>query len=323
VGRAVVRATREGLPPAQAVSDDDGDFDLGDLDPGKWRLVALHEGSFPSRPQEVDLVQDETGIRIDLSRLQGTLDEEAGKEFFIALLIGLGALVVFWIVLHALVPGKGEPLSLTTGALITQAVEQVNAVDDISQSDEVGAAISDIKTNLDALIAQNLDLSATDSKTLRDVFAGIDAAVKANGKADAVRQLTRLRQLVVTPPSSEFALWGQEPLRFFEIFLWGLAGVLVNKIITVGWYLRNQRFYREGIVMHVANIATAPLLVLVTVFLLSLFTLQVTLAGSNEVTIDLSDPRLLVAVSFLLGSQPWSIWDFARETARRFTGRQD
>lgn len=322
ISDASVKASKEGVPTQYAVTDGDGDFSFDNLEPGEWTFVALHEGSIPNKPDPITLAEDKSDIKIQLSRLQGTEDEEAGKEFFIGLLIGLGALIVFWILLHVLIPGKGEPLSLTTGALITEAVEQIDAVEDVSQSDEVGASISDIKTTLDALIAQNADLSATDRKNLGDLYAEIDASVKANAKADAVRQLNRLRQLVVTPPSSGFALWGQEPLRYFEIFLWGLAGVLVHKIITTGWYLRTRRFYREGIVMHIANIATAPLLVLVSVFLLSLLTLEFTLAGSNEVKLDLSDPRLLVAVSFLLGSRPWSVWDFVRETAGRVTGQQ-
>ena len=105
---------------------------------------------------------------------------------------------------------------------------KIDAVEDVSQSDEVGATISDIKTSLDTLIAQNVDLSAVDSQNLENLFAAIDAAVKEDAKSDAVRQLARLRRLVANPPSSGFALWGQEPLRFFEIFLWGLAGVLAT-----------------------------------------------------------------------------------------------
>ena len=65
------------------------------------------------------------------------------------------------------------------------------------------------------------------------------------------------------PAKATIGLWDQDPQRFFEVLMWGLAGVLVYKIITVGWYLRNQRFYREGIVMHIGHIITTPLLVLV------------------------------------------------------------
>ena len=88
-----------------------------------------------------------------------------------------------------------------------------------------------------------------------------------------------------------------------------------------GWYLRSQRFYREGIVMHVAHVVVTPLLALVAVLLISLVTLSVTLAGSNELTLDLSDPRILVAVSFALGTTPWPLWRFVENAGKRIAGQ--
>ena len=114
-------------------------------------------------------------------------------------------------------------------------------------------------------------------------------------------------------------LWGEEPLRFLEVFFWGLAGVLVDKLMSVGYYLRRGTFYRSGILMHVSHIVSVPLLTLVVVFLLSLVTLSLTLTGSNEVQLDLSDPRILVAVSFILGSRPWGMRDFIQRTSEKIT----
>ena len=79
-----------------------------------------------------------------------------------------------------------------------------------------------------------------------------------------------------------FTPWDLDPWRFLEIMLWGLGGILVNKIVTCGWYLRSQRFYREGIVMHIAHLAATPLLVLVAALLLSLATLKLTLSGGKR-----------------------------------------
>ena len=73
--------------------------------------------------------------------------------------------------------------------------------------------------------------------------------------------------------------------------------------------------------MHIAHIAATPFLVLVTVLLLSLVTLKFTLAGSNEVTIDLSDPRIMVAFAFIIGTSPWALWNFILDSAKRFTGQ--
>jgi len=127
--------------------------------------------------------------------------------------------------------------------------------------------------------------------------------------------------LYLVAPVGEFAIWSDEPLRFIEIFLWGLAGILVSKIITTGWYLRKHRFYREGLLMHISHIIATPILVLVTVFLLSEVTLSFTLDQGNEISIDLSLPALMVAFSFIIGTSPWPLWNFILKTAKRFTGQ--
>ncbi len=117
-----------------------------------------------------------------------------------------------------------------------------------------------------------------------------------------------------------FAIWDKDPLRFAEILLWGMAGVLVNKIITTSWYLRNQKYYREGTIMHVAHLVATPLLVFVAVVILSLVTINITLAGGSQVTLDLTNAVVLVAVSFLLGTVPWPLWQFIENSAKKITG---
>ena len=133
-----------------------------------------------------------------------------------------------------------------------------------------------------------------------------------------------LLHLFVRPPGATpegSFIWTGGPWRFLEIFMWSLAGILVHKIITTGWYLRTQRFYREGMLMHVAHIATTPLLVLVAVVILSLATLTLTLANDNQVSLDLSDPNIMIAIAFLLGTSPWPLWRFIEDTAKRVTGQ--
>jgi hypothetical protein len=114
-------------------------------------------------------------------------------------------------------------------------------------------------------------------------------------------------------------LWGDEPYRFIEVLFWGLAGILVDKLMSIGYYLRRGTFYRRGILMHISHIICVPLLTLVVVFLISLVTLSLTLTGNNEVQLDLSDPRLLVAISFILGSRPWGLRTFIQRTAEKIT----
>jgi hypothetical protein len=37
--------------------------------------------------------------------------------------------------------------------------------------------------------------------------------------------------------------------------------------------------------------------------------------------LDLSDPRILVAFSFLLATIPWPLWNLIERTAKRFAGQ--
>jgi hypothetical protein len=122
-------------------------------------------------------------------------------------------------------------------------------------------------------------------------------------------------------PGQAFKIWSEDPLRFLEIILWGLAGIVVSKIITTGWYLRSHRFYREGILMHIAHIVATPILVLIVVLLLTQVALKFTLANTNEVALDLSVPTVMVAFAFIIGTSPWPLWNFILNTAKRFTGQ--
>ena len=127
--------------------------------------------------------------------------------------------------------------------------------------------------------------------------------------------------LVLVDGGKGFRIWTEDPLRYLEIVLWGVAGILVSKIFTTGWYLRNHRFYREGVLMHIAHLVATPVLVLITVLLLSQVTMTFSLANSNQVTVDLSAPGIMVAFAFIIGTSPWPLWNFILNTAKRFTSQ--
>ena len=321
IERASVKATM-GTQVSYFTTDDDGDFSF-DLDPGTWTLVALDEASLPSKPKELDLMQDTTGIRIDLFRLQGTEDRAQGRYLWYGLLIAFGLLIALYVVLHLAFPRQPVPLSATLSTLVAQAQEQAARVEKTSGSAELVATVADIRTDVGIALAKSGELNATDKAVVTGLADEIEASVQADRKAEVLARLATLAQLVQAPPKPVVGLWDRDPWRFLEVLMWGLAGVLVYKIIITGWYLRTQRFYREGIVMHVAHIITTPLLVLVAVLLLSLATLSITLASGNQLTLDLSDPRILVAVSFLLGTSPWPLWNFVEDTAKRIAGRAE
>ncbi|MGD8597634.1 MAG: hypothetical protein PVJ26_11470, partial [Anaerolineae bacterium] len=303
-------------------TDDDGDFDLKELEPGTWTLVALHDRSFPSKAQQVELVdKDKTGLRIDLFRLQGNEDQKMGRNLFIGLLVALGLLIALYVSLHLAFPRQPAPLSPTLARLIDRA--QLDLVGFQQPSDDPGllATIDSIRADVELALEQNADVSAYTGALLTNLLDEIEGSVQANDKEDLLARLAILEQLVASPSEPEVAPWDQDPWRYLEVLFWALAGILVNKVIIVGWYLRNQRFYREGLMMHIAHLVSTPLLVLVAVLLLSLATLNITLSGGNQLAIDLSEPNIMIAVSFLLGTIPWPLWNFIEDTAERFAGR--
>jgi hypothetical protein len=132
-----------------------------------------------------------------------------------------------------------------------------------------------------------------------------------------------LHQLFIPSTTEGVAFWVDIPLRYVEILFWGLFGILVSKIITIGWYLRKHRYYREGNIMHLSHIFTTPILVLVVVLLLSTVNLTFTLAEDNTVNISLSEPAIMVAFAFMIGTVPWPLWNFIRDSAEQFISRNE
>lgn len=105
-------------------------------------------------------------------------------------------------------------------------------------------------------------------------------------------------------PSQYF--WTAWPWVLVELWCWGLLGVLLNKIVRVGWYLRAGRFYPLGTWMHLAHVVATPFLAIVAVLILSFVKVQ----SDAQVIMDLSSPLFMVLAAFLLGANPWPLWDF-------------
>jgi hypothetical protein len=261
---AVVKAVSKTAPPAPAVkiatTNDDRDFELADLEKGKWELAVLHENATPEGAREFDFQKEDEVVSLDVRRY-------------------LGALLLLYAGLHLAFPYRNAPVSELLLGQVDQAVSRA------------------ISMPAGANPAVNLQLveAVAAVKSTWNTISGTQVAL---GPAD------------------------REPFRYLEVFFWGLAGILVALILSSGNYLRWRHFYREGIWQHIAQIVTIPLLALVVVLLLSQVTVAITLANSTGLQINLSDPRLLAAVAFLIGVQPWDTWRFVRETAGQITGRQ-
>jgi hypothetical protein len=324
---------KKGTETSRELTDEHGEFTFVDLEDGTWSFVALEENSIPNPARTLKHPDETTDISISLLRKEGNRDRVAGLVFFVGLLLTFGVLVALYIVLHVIILQKPVPLSTTIPVAISALEEQVaaavNAEDKVSAGPELLAAFDDIATDVETALEQRQDMSETDRllvtarvKAIRDSLAGdkVEETLAEENAPKLAQRIDTLRDMIEAPGPRTVGIWDRDPLRIIEVLLWGLAGILVNKIITTGWWLRRRTFYQEGIIMHVAHVIATPVMVLVVVFLLSLVTLKLTLAGGNELALDLSDPRVMVGVSFLLGTIPWPLWDFIEDTAKRFPG---
>jgi len=304
-------------------ADDSGEFIFDNLEAGEWIFTASQVGYRPSAAEKLDPSQSETRISLFLIAQASDSEQAAGQKFFNGMLVGLLVLIVVYVLLHFIIPPNTTPLNLSLVGLFDRIETQLNA-SSATASDEV---LKGLTTGLSGVVesatAKTTRLSAADKQVAVRLADTISLAVTSGQKDAALDELKSLRGLIQAPPVSRFQFWGDVPLRFLEIMLWGLAGILVSKIIMVGWYLRRGSFYSRGIVMHVSHIVATPLLVLVTVLILSLVTLNVTLTAGNEITLDLSDPSIMVAFAFIIGTSPWPLWRFIENSARRFTNQVD
>ncbi len=322
IANATVKASMD-KQIINAITDDNGDFVFENLDPGVWKISAMEESSFPSKPQAVDLTNDQADISITLVALIGESDQQAGLSFFWSIIVGLAALIVVYVLLHLWIPQDQSPVSSSLVTLFSQINTQLSVTTDSSKDQVLQSLTTGLADVVTPAIASTTRLSSGDKQVASRLADAITVAVDSGQKDAALKDLASLQSLITNPPVARFQFWGDGALRYLEILLWGLAGILVSKIILVGWYLRSQRFFRQGILMHVSHIVATPLLVLIVVLILSLVTLKVTLAGANDVTIDLADPVITVAFAFVIGTSPWPLWRVIENLARRFTSQVD
>jgi hypothetical protein len=314
---ASVRLDKPDCPRLQLLSMANGQFRQDSVDPGEWNLSAWHEHFLPYY-QKVVLDKEDAQISVHLSSQH---DEAAGKKFFVTLLLILGSLLLIYILLHIFLSVKEPPISQILVATINDVYASLQRSADTQTDNALQEKVSVFSTEAKSVLETTTRLSIEDKKLAGELLDEMASAVAAGKKDAALTYLEKLKQLFLTPPSGFFEIWTGYPLRMLEILLWGLAGVLVSKIIQVGWYLRKQSYYREGMWVDIAHLVTTPLLVLITVLLLSLVTFTFTLASGNEVTIDLSDPSIMVAFAFVIATLPWVLWRFIENSAKRFTGQ--
>lgn len=301
-------------------SDDDGDFKLAGLQMGEWDLLIYHERAFARKIEAVTIRRDLSDWRIDLDRKSGSADQRTGIIFFSALVAVMLVLLGLYAFLHSRFPSAGEQASAALTLLAERALAQAGDGSELSADTRLAATLGEMSALWQALEQDALrGLSAADAGYITDFLEDPAGVLQEGSTEEALAQLTTLQALFQDLVDPEY-FWNSVPLRYVEVVFWALIGVLVNLILVTGGYLRWRRFYIEGIILHLSQLVTVPVLALVFVLLISLVTLTMNISDTT-VQLDLEDPRILVAVAFIIGSRPWALWEFVQERAGVLTGR--
>jgi len=154
-------------------------------------------------------------------------------------------------------------------------------------------AVDTLRSPTDSDLAEILDNIAAykksaDAQNVDDLVAMTDDA------------LSRLEDL------ERQYFWTGRPWIMVEAWAWGLLGILLAKIVRIGWYLRSSSYLAKGTWMHVAHVVATPFLALIAVLALSFVKLE----SEEQTIVDLSRPLFLVITACLLSTNPWGLWDF-------------
>jgi hypothetical protein len=300
-------------------SDSQGNFEFADLVENEAYSLSVELAENLFAYQKVRLQNDVTGMRVDLSRS----DDESGKLFFKWLVGLLVTLIVLYLVLHSIKWPGNPPLSQVLNLLIVKVEKPLTDSQSLADSPVLTAQLGELTEGVRELSEITQRLETEDKAMVIQLANDLDSAIEDNQVKLAQSLFQTLKTLIQEPRKTGFNIWSENPWRYLEILMWGLAGILVSKIITIGWYLYKHSYIRSGIWMHLAHLFATPILVLVVTLLLSISTFTITLAGGSELNIDLSDPNTLVVFAFIIGTSPWPLWGFIQDTARRFLTREE
>jgi len=302
----------------QDLTDRYGKFRISGLAPGQWQVQGV-QGESQTGEEVMDLKGDVYNVNLMVSRKMNKADWLWGRIFVGALGVLLLALVAVYLWTHAHYVPAQEPELAAMVAQVDQ-VRKIAAATDSSKDD----SLATLRT---AVVGLGESWNSA-SGTLRSITEGqkveakllltrSETAVAAKNAKDAELALENLKSVLQNQRS--IYLWSEPPSSYLEVLFWSLAGILVSLLVTCGYYLRRKRFYVEGIWMHLSHLLAVPFLALVVVFLLSQLKLTVQI-DQSEIALDITDPRLLAALSFIIAARPWGMIDFVREASGSIFG---
>jgi len=361
-GAVVLVEDSQGVACQTAISDEDGDYTLEAMGSGEWKLRALHKHTKPSRPQKLDIKSDLKAIDFNLHDGMGTEDGKRGKSFLNQLIALFFMLIVIYLLSHHFVQVLPQSVHVALEESVQKSVNLLErtATEENNQQQTVelrqltsylqananwSIVTKDMTDNEKDHLKQAAQLmsevrllpnknsqvdSGTENSDIKNdaesnalVVDSKPNAPSHNSKQKALAALIILQKDLQQRALHNGYLWSKMPGRFLEILFWAAAGALVNLIWTTGLYLRQGRFYREGIVMHYSQLVVIPIMVLVVVMLLSIFSIEFKFQESSNLKLDLDNPIMLITLSFLLASRPWAIRDFIRKRADNVLGQNN
>jgi hypothetical protein len=312
---AVAAIPEVGEPQITRTSQD-GQFNFSGLATGPCAFVVLPRTGLAPEMHIENLPSNDLPLKL-IHPDGGTIDSRLGWIYLGCVIGALLLLTSFYLRLHALYPPSATPVSAPLSALLSQAVDAASGQ---AATDPLSVTLGLVtRTNEEVLANQLRALPEIEKQQLRDLAAQAQTTGAQGNSAETLSALRALQRRYDQLATAGY-FWNQEPWRFIEVLLWGLAGVLIRQILDAAKYVRRDRFYREGLALHLAQVFTSPIITLVSVFILSLIKLEVTIAGS-AVELDLSNPAILVALSFLIGINFWNVWDALKNVIQSLFNR--
>jgi hypothetical protein len=314
----------------QALTDASGKYRFTALQPGSWTVQGELGECRTGKAMPV-LGPDAGNQNLILSRKMTRTDWGSGIGFFVVLAFLLGGLIWGYLAAHQAHVSPAEPELIAFSGQVTQALDVANqAITKLQAGGQAEAGSEAAKA-----AETSMQLLRSSVASLKEIWNSISAdilTVSLGQKGQVLILITRAETAAAgdDPQAAQLAitslqgvlnnqhtiyLWSEPPLIYLEVLFWSMAGILISLLFSIGYYLRRKSFYAEGISMHISHLISVPVLALVVVFLLSMIKISVHIENS-DVTLNVNDPRLLAAISFIIAVRPWDLIEFARDTGK-------
>ncbi len=316
-----------------STTDEHGHYVFDRLRKGKWRfsVSASNYQTVVADETKIEGNQDNQNFLLypECINSNGTIDLAQGKRFFYQMIALLITLIITYIASHNIIQNSLPHAQQSIQEVVHKAANLIENKQDpertvkLSQYAKYLASMSEQPLIITFLSTKESQKLTKVAKQLSELIPELQDATKqiSDQETEVRTTLTALQKDLQQHKLHHGYIWNEMPWRLLEILFWATAGVLVNKIMTTGYYMRKRTFYREGIIMHYSHLFAVPLMVLVVVLLLSVFSIQFIFQNDASLKLDLNNPVMLISIAFLLASRPWAIRDFLKEKAGNVLGQ--